>query len=53
MVSRSTLVKCREAPGKIFVGGKEYRVVPEKNPSTPDKWKNDLWRAVCLEPPVS
>ncbi len=47
------LVKCREVPGKIFVGGKEYSVVAEKDASAPDKWKNDLWRAVCLEPPVS
>jgi hypothetical protein len=47
------LVKCREIPGKIFVGGKEYSVVPEKDATAPDKWKNDLWRAVCQEPPVS
>ncbi|HBQ33549.1 MULTISPECIES: hypothetical protein [Brucella/Ochrobactrum group] len=47
------LVKCRETPGKIFVGGKEYRVVAGLNASFHDKWKNELWRAVCLQPPIS
>jgi len=47
------LVNCRQIPGKIFVGGKEYRIDPERNASARDKWKNDLWRAVCLEPPIS
>jgi hypothetical protein len=46
------LVQCHANPGKLFVGGREY-VVTGQLASTGDEWKRDLWRAVCLEPPLS
>jgi hypothetical protein len=47
------LVQCHSQPGKIFVGGREYRIVPEGDAAPADAWKNDLWRAVCMQPPTS
>jgi hypothetical protein len=42
-----------DAKGLVYHDNGLHRVVPERDASAPDKWKNDLWWAVCLEPPVS